>query len=124
MVHIQTQGDLTASSSIPMAHIRRNFRGSIFSRPVAGQPEAHAPQVRHKFRLPSSGRISLTLSIKELFFFPLIVMVLSDIDIIPLFLSKLIPLSLVMFRSVVSQCDVLNAKTFPGVFPSFLYMKV
>ena len=73
MVHIHTQGVLVTSSSRPNAANRRNFRGSIPSRPVAGQPEEHAPQVRHKFRFPPSGNNPFTLSMKVLFLsFPMV----------------------------------------------------
>ena len=81
IVHIHTHGCVVTSLSIPMAHMRRNFRGSISANPVAGQPEAQAPQVRQGVKFPPSGMISLTLSIEELCFFPLILMVLSDIDL-------------------------------------------
>ena len=66
----QTQLVLKISSSIPSAAILKNFLGSIFSSPVAGQPEEHAPQVKHRLKLPPSGSRSLTLSMKILFFFP------------------------------------------------------
>ena len=56
--------------SSPSAAMRRNLRGSMPSRPVAGHPEEHAPQVRQRFRLPPSGRISFTLSKKVLCFLP------------------------------------------------------
>ena len=51
-----------AASAIIKAAMRKNFRGSIFSKPVAGQPEAQAPQVRQRFRLPPMGKISRTVS--------------------------------------------------------------
>jgi hypothetical protein len=37
------------------------------SSPVAGHPDAQAPQVRQRFRLPPSGNISFTLSKKQAF---------------------------------------------------------
>ena len=45
MVHIQAHSVFKISSSIPREAIRKNFRGSISARPVAGQPEEHAPHV-------------------------------------------------------------------------------
>jgi len=69
MVHIHTQSDLTISSSMPRAAMRRNFRGSILSSPVAGHPAEHAPQVKQAFKLPPSGSNFLTLSRKILFCF-------------------------------------------------------
>jgi hypothetical protein len=47
---------------------------------VAGQPEEQAPQVRQRFKLPPSGRISMTLSIKVLFFLAPSSMVSVDIS--------------------------------------------
>jgi hypothetical protein len=70
MVHIHTQSDFKISSSKPSAAIRKNLRGSISSSPLAGQPEEQVPQVRHRFKFPPSGRISMTLSINRLFFCP------------------------------------------------------
>src|SRR6056297_3473287 len=70
MVQCHTQGVEVISSSNPNAAMRRNFRGSIPSSPVAGQPEEHAPHVRQRFKFPPSGRISFTLSIKVLSFLP------------------------------------------------------
>jgi len=64
------QFDERISSSIPSAAIRRNFRGSIPSSPVAGQPEEQAPQVRQRFKLPPSGSSALTWSMKVDRFFP------------------------------------------------------
>ena len=69
MVHIHTQWVPRISSSNPRADSRRNFRGSIPSRPVAGQPEEHAPHVRQRFRLPFSGRSRLTSSKNDACFF-------------------------------------------------------
>jgi hypothetical protein len=79
MVHIQAQSDFKISSSNPSAAMRKNFRGSIPSNPVAGQPEEQAPQVRQRFRFPPSGRISITLSMKVLFFLPPSLMTSVDI---------------------------------------------
>jgi hypothetical protein len=79
MVHIQAQFDFNISSSNPRAAMRKNFRGSIPSSPVAGHPEEHAPQVRHRFRFPPSGSISITLSMKILFFLPPNLKISSDI---------------------------------------------
>jgi hypothetical protein len=78
MVHIQTQSDFKISSSSPNAAIRKNFLGSSPERPVAGHPDEQAPQVKHRFRFPPSGRISMTLCINVLFCFPPSLMRSSD----------------------------------------------
>ena len=49
---------------MPRAAMRRNLRGSMFSNPVAGQPDEQAPQVRQRLRLPPSGSSCFTLSMK------------------------------------------------------------
>ena len=64
MVHIHTQGVEVTSSSMPRAAMRRNLRGSMSSSPEAGQPAVHAPQVRHRSRLPPSGSSAATRSLK------------------------------------------------------------
>src|SRR3989339_2028699 len=77
MEHIHTQFVLKISSSIPRAAILKNFLGSMPSKPVAGHPEAHAPQVRHAFRFPPSGKSFITLSLKTLVLAPPILIAVS-----------------------------------------------
>jgi hypothetical protein len=79
MVQHHAQLEFRISSSRPRAAMRRNFLGSISSRPVAGQPEEQSPQVRHRFRFPPSGKSPMTWSLKVLFFLPLILIIWDDI---------------------------------------------
>ena len=66
---------------MPRAAMRRNLRGSMPSRPVAGQPDEQAPQVRQRLRFPPSGSSCFTLSMNMLFFLPLILIASSAIPI-------------------------------------------
>jgi hypothetical protein len=56
----------------------------MFSSPAAGQPEAHAPQVRHKFRFPFEGRISSTFSMNVFLRWGMIFMALASLMVVPL----------------------------------------
>lgn len=61
MVHIHGQSDSRTSLSIPRINMRRNFLGSIPSRPEAGQPEEQSPHVKQRLKFPS-GKSFLTSS--------------------------------------------------------------
>ena len=63
-VQHQIQGVVDSSSSIPSMAMRMNLRGSMFSRPDAGHPDEHSPQVRQASKLAPAGSNSSAACLK------------------------------------------------------------